>query len=67
MNFRRGLRRTAFGTPPHELDLAFEPAINEAELLARWQAEVDAYADDPDLPVPKEPIVTVKPKGTRIR
>lgn len=37
-------------------DPAPEP-VDPLDLLARWEAEVDRYATDPLLPVPKEPIV----------
>ena len=31
-------------------------APDPLDLLARWQSEVDSYANDPWLPVPKTPI-----------
>ena len=41
-----------------------DPALQEAEDLARWQRELDAYAADPDLPVPVTPI---EPAPTKLR
>ena len=42
------------------VDLVERP-IQEAEDLARWQRELDAYASDPDLPVPLTPVIVTPP------
>jgi hypothetical protein len=45
-----------------------DPALQEAEDLARWQRELAAYATDPDLPVPVTPIESVPaPRRPRAR
>jgi hypothetical protein len=42
-------------------------ALQEAEDLARWQRELDAYAFDPDLPVPVTAIETEATEPRRRR
>jgi len=55
---------------PSALGFDLEPAadpVREAEYLALWQQEVEAYASDPDLPTLVDPILLAPTRPTTRR
>jgi hypothetical protein len=66
---RKGFMRDQTTASPSALGFENEPTdpVREAEYLALWQQEVEAYASDPDLPTLVDPILLAPTRPTSRR